>query len=143
MNSNYSNTDLDLTQTITCFYGQVCYTNFTEVDMTDPSVPVLSALNINDKYYTADILNGTDYTVCLTLAPEIQVCALANPVSDDADATHDDPIYYFNGLGSQGYKFVAWLTNDTSIIHPDLVVPLELLIEENENNTYYSVENVD
>jgi hypothetical protein len=39
--------------------------------MTDPSVPVQSALNINDKYYTADILNGTDYTVCLTLAPEI------------------------------------------------------------------------
>ena len=62
MNSNYSNMDMDLTQTIVCFYGQVCYTNFTEVEITDPSVPVQSALNINDKYYTADILNGTDNT---------------------------------------------------------------------------------
>ena len=107
MNSNYSNMDMDLSQTISCFYGQVCYTNFAEVVMTDPSVPIQSALNINDKYYTVDILNGTDYTICITLTPEVQMCYLFNAVGDDADGTLEDPIYYFNELESQGYKFVV------------------------------------
>jgi hypothetical protein len=35
------------------------------------------------------------------------MCGLANAVDDDADATSEDPIFYFNGLDSQGYKFVA------------------------------------
>lgn len=43
-----------------CFNNQVCYTNFTQADMTDPNTPINSALEINDNYYTVDIFNGTD-----------------------------------------------------------------------------------
>ena len=43
-----------------CFNNQVCYTNFTRADMTDPNTPINSALEINDNYYTVDIFNGTD-----------------------------------------------------------------------------------
>lgn len=135
--------EIDLSQVTTCFYGQVCYTNLTEVEITDPSIPVQSVLNLNDKYYLADILNGTDYIVCITLIPEVQKCAIFNAVNDDAEKSLEDPIFYFNGLSSQGFKYIAKVSNDTSIVYPDLNIPLELLIEKYENQKYQSVEIVD
>lgn len=92
--------EFDLTQSTLCFYGQVCYNNFAEVDLTDPSVPVSSTLNINDKHYKGDILSGSDYTVCITLIPAATMCVLVNPVSNDEEATRENPILHFNGLMS-------------------------------------------
>ena len=46
--------------------------------MNDPSAPIYSAFNINDKYYTVDVFNGTDPFANLTYGSSSNFLNLIN-----------------------------------------------------------------